>query len=245
MGDLGKDRPLLEIWLDRFSGHEDRKLWACIYWDVPRVIERIAEGVSGKLTPVREIGLEDCDLGRGKTLALKERLPGREFNVPILERHRKHTYLGFYDSGAGPKHLIEKRFSQTAAAFFESVARTLPQARPEDDSQETYPQIENRKRVVSHLRRERSRLLASVCKERDKYTCQVCGLLFEDVYGEIGREFAEAHHRVALSSLQEGVMTKPEDLVTVCANCHRMLHRMEGKAGDVERLKAIVRKRGR
>lgn len=28
--------------------------------------------------------------------------------------------------------------------------------------------------------------------------------------------------------------------VGVCANCHRMLPRMEGKAGDIKKLKALV-----
>lgn len=31
-------------------------------------------------------------------------------------------------------------------------------------------------------------------------------------------------------------------LATVCSNCHRMLHRMDGKRGDVEKLASIIRK---
>ena len=37
-------------------------------------------------------------------------------------------------------------------------------------------------------------------------------------------------------------MTHPMDLVTVCGNCHRMLHRMDGKPDDIAKLKAIIRK---
>jgi len=33
------------------------------------------------------------------------------------------------------------------------------------------------------------------------------------------------------------------DLVTVRANCHRMLHNMQGEKRDISRLKAIVRRR--
>jgi predicted HNH restriction endonuclease len=31
-----------------------------------------------------------------------------------------------------------------------------------------------------------------------------------------------------------------EDLVTVCDNCHRMLHLMRGKEHDLDRLKQII-----
>ena len=71
----------------------------------------------------------------------------------------------------------------------------------------------------------------------------MCGLRFEDAYGTIGEGFAEAHHRIPLHRLSGKVKTRMEDLATICANCHRMLHKMEGKRNDVEKLKAIVRKR--
>ena len=96
--------------------------------------------------------------------------------------------------------------------------------------------------VTSHLRRERSRYLATERKIHDKYTCQVCGMRFKDIYGELGEDFAEAHHIIPLSKLRGSVKTRIEDLRTACANCHRMLHRMVGKRGDVEKLRAIVRK---
>jgi predicted HNH restriction endonuclease len=76
----------------------------------------------------------------------------------------------------------------------------------------------------------------------DKHTCQVCGMRFEDIYGNLGEDFAEAHHVVPLSKLRGKVETRIEDLRTVCANCHRMLHKMQGKKGDVEKLRAIVRR---
>jgi predicted HNH restriction endonuclease len=96
--------------------------------------------------------------------------------------------------------------------------------------------------VVSHLQRERSRLLATERKILDNYECQVCGLRFEELYGKLGADFAEAHHRVPLHKLGANVRTTLDDLITVCANCHRMLHRMEGNYDDVAELRAIVHK---
>jgi predicted HNH restriction endonuclease len=96
--------------------------------------------------------------------------------------------------------------------------------------------------VTSHLHRERSGYLAGERKRHDNYECLVCGLRFEDAYGKLGEGFAEAHHRVPLHSLTGKVKTRMEDLATVCANCHRMLHKMQGKRNDVEKLGAIVRR---
>jgi predicted HNH restriction endonuclease len=62
------------------------------------------------------------------------------------------------------------------------------------------------------------------------------------LYGEFGHEFAEAHHIIPLSRLKGPVMTTVDDLITVCANCHRMLHQMDGKSGDIPRLRSIVRR---
>lgn len=65
---------------------------------------------------------------------------------------------------------------------------------------------------------------------------------FEDAYGKLGREFAEAHHMIPLSQLRGQVRSRMEHLTTVCANCHRMLHRMDGKREDVRKLRLIVRR---
>ncbi|WP_144467670.1 HNH endonuclease [Bacillus toyonensis] len=38
-------------------------------------------------------------------------------------------------------------------------------------------------------------------------------------------DFIEGHHTIPVSQLKEGEKTKIEDIIMVCANCHRMLHR--------------------
>ena len=54
----------------------------------------------------------------------------------------------------------------------------------------------------------------------------ICGFDFEAFYGEAGRNFIEVHHIKPLSSLDEEIMIDPEkDLVCVCSNCHRIIHR--------------------
>ncbi|PGQ44865.1 HNH endonuclease, partial [Bacillus thuringiensis] len=56
--------------------------------------------------------------------------------------------------------------------------------------------------------------------------CYACGFNFEEIYGERGKDFIEIHHIKPLSTLEEAIVIDPEtDLVPLCANCHRMVHR--------------------
>jgi 5-methylcytosine-specific restriction endonuclease McrA len=241
IGDLGKKKPRLEIWFDRFPGYPERKLYACFFSVDRQKMITITKRVSRKLWPIRTVTSKDTY--EEKYLALSDRLKRSEFNAPILEKYPDGgTYYGIYDPTRESSGKVSPHFCTRAVAFFEDVARALPQATDEDGQREVYPRYENRKRVTSHLRRERSRLLATERKIHDNHQCQVCGIRFEDRYGRLGSDFAEAHHLVPLSQLREQVRTGIEDLLTVCANCHRMLHRMEGKRGDIKKLKVIVLK---
>ncbi|MBK8640481.1 MAG: HNH endonuclease [Chromatiaceae bacterium] len=81
-----------------------------------------------------------------------------------------------------------------------------------------------------HTARERSRNLVLLAKRRamnrdGHLSCQVCEFDFAKVYGDLGRDFIEAHHTIPLSQLDGVRETRVEDLALVCSNCHRMLHR--------------------
>lgn len=73
-------------------------------------------------------------------------------------------------------------------------------------------------------------------------SCAACGFNFEEVYGERGKDFIEVHHVKPLSTLKEEmVIDAKEDLVPVCANCHRMIHRRKENVLTVEELKTLLR----
>jgi hypothetical protein len=56
--------------------------------------------------------------------------------------------------------------------------------------------------------------------------CKACEFDFEKVYGERGKGFIEVHHIKPLFSTDKEIVIDPEtDLVPVCSNCHRMIHR--------------------
>ena len=85
-----------------------------------------------------------------------------------------------------------------------------------------------------HLARERNTTIVKKKKEKvlklhGKLECELCSFDFVNVYGEIGYGFIECHHRKPLYTLIEETDTTLDDLMLVCANCHRMLHRGWGK----------------
>lgn len=91
---------------------------------------------------------------------------------------------------------------------------------------------EGRKRLVQHVRIEKVRNSALVReakrlfkKEHGKLFCEVCTFDFEGKYGQRGKGYIEAHHKTPISELEEQVELTVNDLVMVCSNCHRMLHR--------------------
>lgn len=68
-----------------------------------------------------------------------------------------------------------------------------------------------------------------------------CGFDFEKVYGDYGRNFIEVHHVKPLYDLgKEEVVNPQTDLVCLCSNCHRMIHRKKEAILSVEQLTQII-----
>lgn len=240
IGDLGPSLPRLEIWLDRFSGHPGRKLFACARSSNRRQVTRIVSQTTKRLGLAREITNDDTS--KEGYLRLDKPIARSEYRIPVVEKYADGlTFYGIYDPTQFYSISSFTDFGQRTIAFFQDIASCVPNAPDDGTHYDVYPRVENRKIVTSHLKRERSKFLAAEAKSRDKYRCRVCGLRFEDRYGQVGRGFAEAHHVVPLSHLKGTVKTEVDDLVTVCANCHRMLHRMSGKKGDVAALMRQLR----
>jgi len=95
---------------------------------------------------------------------------------------------------------------------------------------------------VVQNRYERNREARDKCIEAKGCKCAVCGMDFEEWYGEIGRGFIHVHHLIPISSIGENYVIDPiKDLVPVCPNCHNMLHRKDPPFSP-EELKAKMNK---
>lgn len=74
---------------------------------------------------------------------------------------------------------------------------------------------------------ERSTEAREECIRIHGVICKVCNMNFENIYGEIGKEFIHVHHVVKRSvrGSSKYRINPVTDLVPVCPNCHAMLHR--------------------
>ena len=73
---------------------------------------------------------------------------------------------------------------------------------------------------------ERDRTAREACIRHYGLACVVCGLVFEERYGDIGSDYIHVHHLVPISEVGENYQVDPiRDLRPICANCHAMVHR--------------------
>ncbi len=101
------------------------------------------------------------------------------------------------------------------------------------------------KKVVAHYvtKYERNQRLRKEAIKLHGTICEICGFDFEKKYGLLGKNFIEVHHIKPLYSLKEETLVNPlTDLVCVCSNCHRMLHKYKNKIITPEELKKILKK---
>lgn len=83
-----------------------------------------------------------------------------------------------------------------------------------------------------HLVRERDaglkrKKIESVWARGENLACRVCGFDYERTYGVRGAGYIECHHAVPLHVTGRRT-TRLDDLILICANCHRMIHRGPG-----------------
>lgn len=89
---------------------------------------------------------------------------------------------------------------------------------------------EGEQKLSQHLKRERSSKIVKVAKEffkkrnNGRVFCEVCEFDFSKRYGTIGDDFIEAHHKKPISKMEIGDITRIDDFIMVCSNCHSMLH---------------------
>jgi HNH endonuclease len=230
--------PRIELWLDKWLPGTKSAFWfGFISGDDSKVISVINQ-VPESLQPKVRYGDGDFQHSAG-VRRLKKRPSEAELLHPIFESYpsEKVWCFGMYDRGT---HVRGKKpqLDVGRANSFISLA-----VQSNDDLSQDYPTIrkEGRRIVALHVRLERDQRVALRCKQRDGFRCQVCTLRFEEWYGV---SCVEAHHKVPLSKLKRPKAAHEDDLITVCPNCHRMLHRMSGHESDIEELKDILKARG-
>jgi predicted HNH restriction endonuclease len=98
--------------------------------------------------------------------------------------------------------------------------------------------------------RTRSRKLVEKAREyfkvNNKIYCKACNFNFEDCYGEIGKGFIEIHHLKPIfayeNNFEQSIQDALSNVVPVCANCHRIIHRKKSNVLPIETLREIIAK---
>jgi predicted HNH restriction endonuclease len=98
-----------------------------------------------------------------------------------------------------------------------------------------------RKRLIADYERKAEYRLQAL--NYHKALCSICGFDFEAFYGEVGKGYVEIHHSVPVSRYDKPKTIDPKtDMIAVCANCHRMLHRKRAAQMTPATLKELVKK---
>jgi len=123
---------------------------------------------------------------------------------------------------------------------FSTTEKVELPAMPEDEEEGNEGQVLSR----VHRYRERDKSLVKKKKgrflsEHQRLFCQGCGFDFENKYGSRGKDFIECHHTKPVSELMVGEATKVSDLVLLCSNCHRIVHRKKPWL-SVDELKKLI-----
>lgn len=159
---------------------------------------------------------------------------------PALKESQANFSLGF-------NRLNDQTVVQALTAIqLKNNQPSLPDVRTDIDF--STAGTEGAARLVSHLRRERSRALVEAKKVAARNTngnlrCEACGFDFSITYGSLGEDFCEVHHLAPLSASAEPVVTTLDDLAVLCSNCHRIIHRSAPMLSVAELSKVVARNR--
>jgi 5-methylcytosine-specific restriction enzyme A len=104
------------------------------------------------------------------------------------------------------------------------------------------PHYEGAKRQITVNAYERNPITRKQCIAYYGNSCLVCKINFEQMYGNLGKDYIHVHHLKPLSEIGEQYLVDPiADLRPVCPNCHAMIHK-RNPPYTIEELQDIISK---
>ena len=173
---------------------------------------------------------------------LKTAKSGEEIHLFYRERHHlPFTYFGgliVKDAQVSKSAAAASKFLFLTQRFEAISASSLATERAAQGSDESFvPDEEGRRRLRVHVTYERSRKNRARAIELHGTVCWTCGFDFNAFYGEdLARDYIEIHH-VASITAGARMIDPSTDLIPLCANCHKMVHRKPGEIMDFKVLK--------
>ncbi|CAB1065511.1 Hnh endonuclease [Olavius sp. associated proteobacterium Delta 1] len=78
---------------------------------------------------------------------------------------------------------------------------------------------------ISVNKYERNATARNKCLLHHGFQCAACSFDFEQVYGQIGKNYIHVHHIVSIAEIGREYEVDPiTDLIPICPNCHAMIH---------------------
>lgn len=183
------------------------------------------------------------DLFDGQTLQFEGQTKGRTDGLIINHEHEGNEIVVFYRKkkrefpNYGFRYLGRFYYhSHTTRKLIGEPARFILyplDVMPDDEkgdlidvepSYRTISEGKEKTRIQTYL--ERNPRLRKQAIMIHGTTCAVCGFNFAEKYGNFGEGYIEIHHLKPHASIRgERAVDPRTDLVPVCSNCHRMIHK--------------------
>ena len=147
-------------------------------------------------------------------------------------------HIDYYEEVSGTK--IKKR-KEIYNKYYELIKDLSDEAIYPDevDLDKDYSEGKTKKVLINAY--ERNLIARKKCIEHFGLNCQVCNFNFESKFGDLGKNFIHVHHKIDISAIGREYSVNPiKDLITVCPNCHSMLHKRK-PAYSIEELKNMIK----
>lgn len=192
-----------------------------------------------------------------RPMALKERFEILDIRYPIVDVRSWDEYMRYIEI----VRLIRSRLADKVgvdtdlldAHSFIWMSNMLEGVGISEESEELIDEPENESAVIITGKEGRRISIYTTKYERDPRlraeairihgkSCMACGVNLKRVYGHLGEGCIEVHHLKPLHTREESVEVNPEkDMVCLCPNCHRIIHRKKNYIMTLEELKSLIK----
>lgn len=166
----------------------------------------------------------------------------------LLLRPKYYPYSTYRDGFRGAQGIYLSKLSTSLLAAFRelSAERRIPDKISPTDTTRTIAleYAEGERSLREYWFFKRNPALRAAAIDRHGLNCAACELNFTSKYGGLGEGYIEIHHLNPLAERNDGIRgtltTSIDDVVPVCANCHRMIHRRH-PALSIGELQSLLR----
>ncbi len=148
----------------------------------------------------------------------------------------------FIDDGPKMHKIAQAIRAGIKSGQLQEAYQELPDLDDPDYEDEATPEGGLLKREHFYRERDRKKRRQKIDQHKNanngKVTCETCGFDFGAVYGSHGDGYIECHHIIPLSE-SGPTTTRLADLILICSNCHRMIHRRSPWLNPVQ-LRALL-----